>query len=148
MPPATRFTAVYAAMTAAHHVGDYLLQTDHQADHKAASRDRADGTAVSEVESWAANQTHVAGYHAAQLAFVALAAKSLGLRLSPGRLAAGVAFSWITHSVIDRRWPVRLWMTRTGSSGFYQVGGAAHADQAMHHAALFAAALLASGGDR
>lgn len=148
MPSAATFAAVYAAMTAAHHVGDFLFQTDRQAACKAASADRATDAPVTETESWAANQAHVASYHAVQVAAVAAAARVLGLRLNPVRLAAGVAFSWITHSVIDRRWPVREWMTRTGSKAFYEAGGAAHVDQAMHHAALFAAALLASGGDR
>lgn len=129
------FPTVFAAMTAAHHVGDYLLQNDHQAQCK--------------TESWAANQAHVASYHLAQLAAVGLASRVLGLRLSPARLAAGMTVSWVTHSVIDRRWPVRWWMTRTGSADFYANGGAPHVDQAMHHAALFAAALVAaSGGDR
>ncbi|WP_160050219.1 DUF3307 domain-containing protein [Nocardiopsis sp. FR4] len=126
------FPTVFAAMTAAHHAGDYLLQNDHQAQHK--------------TESWTANQAHVASYHLAQLAAVGLASRVLGLRLSPVRLAAGVAVSWVTHSVIDRRWPVRWWMTHTGSKGFYANGGAPHADQAMHHAALFVAALVATSG--
>ncbi|WP_042283375.1 DUF3307 domain-containing protein [Nocardiopsis alba] len=127
------FPTVLAAMTAAHHVGDYLLQNDHQAQHKP--------------ESWAANQAHVASYHLAQLTAVGLASHVLGLRLSPVRLAAGMAVSWVTHSVIDRRWPVRWWMTRTGSAAFYEAGGAPHVDQAMHHAALFAAALVVTSGD-
>ncbi|WP_047868887.1 DUF3307 domain-containing protein [Nocardiopsis sp. RV163] len=126
------FPAVFAAMTAAHHVGDYLLQNDHQAQHK--------------MESWTANQAHVASYHLAQLAAIGLTSRALGLRLSPARLAAGVAVSWVTHSVIDRRWPVRWWMTRTGSKGFYEAGGAPHVDQAMHHAALFTSALIVTSG--
>ncbi|GAA0998326.1 DUF3307 domain-containing protein [Nocardiopsis tropica] len=129
------FATVLAAMTAAHHVGDYLTQTDHQAQNKA--------------DSWAANQAHVASYHLAQLAAVGIASRALGLRLSPGRLAAGVTVSWVSHSIIDRRWPVRWWMTRTRASAFYEAGGAPHVDQAMHHTALFLAALIAtSGGDR
>ncbi|WP_304450858.1 DUF3307 domain-containing protein [Nocardiopsis sp. YSL2] len=129
------FPTVLAAMTAAHHVGDYLLQNDHQAQHKPTS--------------WSANQAHVASYHLAQITALTLASRTLGLRLSPARLAAGVAVSWVTHSIIDRRWPVRWWMNHTGSSDFYRAGGAAHVDQAMHHAALFMAALVASsGGDQ
>ncbi|GAB3211243.1 hypothetical protein GCM10027294_32760 [Marinactinospora endophytica] len=139
---------MYAAMNAAHQVGDYLVQTDHQAVCKPGRADRAGTEPVGEVESWAANQAHVASYHAVQVAAVVAAARVLGLRLNPVRLAAGVAFSWITHSVIDRRWPVREWMTRTGSRAFYEAGGAAHVDQAMHHAALFCSALIASGGGR
>jgi len=63
----------------------------------------------------------------------------------PGRVAAGVAISAGTHALIDRRWPVREWMDRAGASRFRQHGGAAHVDQAMHHVALYAAALVIAG---
>lgn len=74
------FPTVLAAMTAAHHVGDYLLQNHYQAQHKP--------------ESWAANQAHVAGYHLAQLAAVGLASHVLVCGCPPsawplGRLCPG-----------------------------------------------------------
>ncbi|MFD6094725.1 DUF3307 domain-containing protein [Nocardiopsis flavescens] len=143
---AARFAAVAATLTVAHLIGDYVLQTDHQADRKPCRADRS--VECGEVESWAANQSHVATYRGAQIIALVAADRILGLGLSPGRVAAGVAVSWITHSVIDRRWPVRVWMDRTGSAAFRERGGAAHVDQTLHHSCLWASALIISGGTR
>lgn len=146
MTTASRFAAVAATLTAAHHVGDYLLQTDHQAACKPATEDRA--VVCSEGESWRSLAGHVASYHAAQVAGLLIANRALGLKLRPGRVAAGVAISAVTHAVIDRRWPVRQWMDNTGSAAFRENGGAAHVDQTLHHTALWASALVIAGGDR
>ncbi|SIO86155.1 hypothetical protein [Nocardiopsis sp. JB363] len=143
---AARFSAVAATLTAMHHAGDYLFQTDHQATHKAGVADRA--TECSEDTSWRALAAHVASYHAAQAAGLLIANRFLGLRLQPSRVVAGVAVSAATHALIDRRWPVRWWMDHTGSSGFRQAGGAAHADQALHHLALWASALVIASDDQ
>lgn len=144
---ASRFAAVAATLTAAHHVGDFLLQTDHQAARKPCAEDRI--TECSEAESVAALAGHVASYHAAQVAGLLVANKALGLKLRPSRVAAGVALSAVTHAVIDRRWPVRLWMDNTGSHDFrVKAGGGMHVDQTMHHASLWAAALVIAGGER
>ncbi len=145
MSAASRFAAVSAALTAAHHVGDFMVQTDDQAACKPAASDRA--VACSEAESWAALAAHVASYHAAQAAALAATNRVLGLGLSPRRVAAGVAVSAVTHAVIDRRWLVRAWMDRTGSQAFRQHGGAMHVDQAAHHACLWASALIIAGGE-
>lgn len=147
MTIASRFAAVVATLTAAHHVGDFLLQTDHQAACKPCSEDRT--VVCSESESWRALAGHVASYHAAQVVGLLVANRALGLKLRPGRIAAGVAISAATHAVIDRRWPVRWWMDNTGSRDFrVKAGGAMHVDQTLHHTALWASALVISGGDR
>lgn len=143
---ASRFAAVAATLTAAHHVGDFLLQTDHQAARKPGPEDRA--VVCSEPESWRSLAGHVASYHAAQVAGLLVVNRALGLKLHPSRVLAGVAVSAATHAAIDRRWPVRLWMDNTGSSAFRENGGAMHVDQTMHHASLWAAALIIAGGDR
>ncbi|MFJ5802971.1 hypothetical protein [Streptomyces decoyicus] len=59
-------------------------------------------------------------------------------------LPTAVAVLWIgaTHSLIDRRWPVRWWMEHTGQREFLQHGGAAMSTQAAHIAVLVAAALF------
>jgi hypothetical protein len=144
---ASRFAAVAATVTAAHHAGDFLFQTDHQAARKPGPDDRT--VDCSEVESWWCNQAHVASYHAAQVAGLLVANRALGLRLKPSRVLAGVALSWATHSVIDRRWPVRWWMDNTGSHDFRtKAGGGMHVDQTLHHLCLWASALVITGGDR
>lgn len=146
MSTASRFAAVAATLTAAHHVGDFLLQTDHQAVCKPAASDRA--VVCSESESWRALAAHVASYHAVQVVGLLVANRALGLKLRPGRVVAGVAISAATHAVIDRRWPVRVWMDNTGSAEFRQHGGAMHVDQTLHHLSLWASALTIAGGDR
>lgn len=147
MSNAARFAASLATITAAHHVGDYLAQTDHQSACKPARSDRGD-VVCSEGESWRALAGHIASYHAVQAAGLVVANRALGLNLRPSRVAAGIAVSAVTHAVIDRRWPVRLWMDNTGSADFRQRGGAAHVDQALHHACLWASALVMAGGER
>ena len=142
---ASRFAAVAATLTAAHHVGDFLLQTDHQAARKPCAEDRL--AVCSESESWKALAGHVASYHAAQVAGLLVADRVLGLKLRPGRVLAGVALSAVTHAVIDRRWPVRWWMDNTGSRDFrVKAGGGMHVDQTLHHTALWASALVIAGG--
>lgn len=146
MTAATRFAAVAATVTAMHHVGDFMAQTDHQSACKPTAADRQ--VVCSESESWRALAAHVASYHAVQVAGLLVANRVLGLRLRPGRVLAGVALSAATHALIDRRRSVREFMDRTGSAEFRQHGGAMHVDQTMHHASLWAAALVIAGGNR
>lgn len=151
---AARFAALIATMHAAHNVGDHIVQTDDQAARKM----RPDG--------WGALAGHVASYHAVQLAALLVANRLLGLRLPAGRTAVALAVSAGTHALLDRRWPVRRLLEATGSSGFargtYQLArdqfthvqpvqavplnGPYLADQALHHAALWLAALIAASG--
>jgi hypothetical protein len=141
-----KFAAVAATLTAMHHIGDFVLQTDHQVSRKPCEEDRT--VQCTELESWAANQKHVATYHGAQLAGLLVANKVLDLKLRPGRVAAGVAVSWVTHSIIDRRWPVRLLMDSTGSKDFRtKAGGGMHVDQTLHHLCLWASSLIIAGDD-
>jgi hypothetical protein len=164
---AARFAAVLSTMHAAHNVADHVLQTDTQA--------------IGKTEpglGWRSMAGHVGSYHATQVAALAVADRTLGLGLRPGRTAVAVAFSAATHAFLDRRWPVRRVLELTGSPGFARprtvVGvpvdgngrvlgatgvptdvqaygpvplhGPYLADQALHHACLWVAALVASGG--
>lgn len=135
-----RFAAVLATTWAAHNVGDHIVQTDHQ----------AAGKATSGAAGWRAMAGHVSSYHAVQLAALLLADRLLGLRLRPTRVAAALVVSAGTHALPDRRWPVRRVLQRTGSPGFADLqaplNGPYLADQALHHGALWVAALIASGG--
>lgn len=89
---AARFAASYAVLTAAHEVGDYLIQKDHDATTKGHP-----GTAGA-----AACLRHVASYTLTQAAALAAANYFLGLRIHPGRAASGLALSAVTHYVADR----------------------------------------------
>lgn len=101
-----------AAVLAGHLVGDWIVQTDWQAANK--------------TTSWKANQQHMVGYHLALAAFCAFA-------MSAALVLVIVGVSWVTHSIIDRRWPVRLLMEHTGSRPFSQTTfGVIAVDQALH----------------
>lgn len=143
---AARFAAVYAALHAAHQAGDFLAQTDVQAQRKACRADRP--TDCTEAESWGALLGHITTYHLTQAAALLLADRALGLGLAPRRAVAGIAISALTHAMIDRRWPVRLWMDNTGSAAFRARGGAPQVDQAMHYLALAMAAGVIAGSAR
>lgn len=143
MPTAT-VAVVYAALLAGHEIGDNLAQTDRQAAEK-------DGAGR---QGWTALAAHVATYHLAVTGTVAATCAATGLRLSPRRLAAGLAISAFTHAAADRRTPVRWFLYRTGSAPFADIKlvdpdgevrwkpGMHAADQAIHKAALWLAALV------
>lgn len=127
------FAAAFLLMLTGHYLADYPLQTDHQAKHKAQCG----------AHGWKANAAH-AGTHAAVMA-VLLAVGSLLLPelagLSIGSILAAVAWVGVTHSVIDRRWPVQKWMAFARQAKFAQHGGAAHVDQTAHITVIATAAL-------
>lgn len=124
------FATIFILLYVAHLTADYVIQTDHQAAHKA-DRTRA---------GWAANAAH-AGTHTATTA-VALALGCWALDMTINPVAAATATAWITgsHAFIDRRWPITWWMTHTGSTDWISRGGAAHVDQTAHILALTMAA--------
>lgn len=100
----SRFGAVLAMLHAAHDLADHVVQTEHQAIHKA-DPGRA---------GWLALAGHVGSYTAVQVAALAL----LRGGFAPGRLVAGVVFSAATHALLDRRWPVRWILEHTGHDGW------------------------------
>ena len=82
--------------------------------------------------SWRANQAHIATY-----------TLTLALCLTPlfhvalWRLLTALIGSWVLHSLIDRRWPVRWLMEHTGSRVFATTAlGMMAVDQALHIATL------------
>lgn len=100
------------AVLAGHLIGDWIVQTDWQAANK--------------TTSWKANQQHMLGYH------LALAACAL-TTMPPRRVAWLIVLSWLSHSLIDRRWPVRWLMAHTGSKPFSETTfGVIAVDQALH----------------
>lgn len=141
MITAITFAVVFAVYFVAHHVADYWIQSDWQARTKGAA-------------GWtgrAACAAHVATYTLTLAAFLALAAWWLALPVSPGRAAAGLAVSALTHYFADRRRPLAKLADRTGKGTFYRAGeglasGAAHLDQSWHLAWVLIAALITARG--
>ncbi|MFG3187561.1 DUF3307 domain-containing protein [Streptomyces omiyaensis] len=125
------FATIFLLLYVGHLLADYPFQTDHQAAHK------ANLGAV----GWRANLDH-AGTHVVTCAFALLAGMTV-LDLKVGIGAAFAALAWIgaTHAFIDRRWPVRWWMTRMRQTSWADHGGAAHVDQTAHVLALALAAV-------
>ncbi|MFF0431846.1 DUF3307 domain-containing protein [Streptomyces sp. NPDC004327] len=126
------FASLFVLLYLGHLLADYPFQTDHQAAHK------ADHSA----EGWRTNLTHAATHVAA--CGLALAAGVLLLDgVSVSVPATVVALGWIggTHAFIDRRWPIRWWMTHMRQTSWAEHGGAAHVDQTAHILALALAAL-------
>lgn len=86
------FAAAFAALYAAHHVGDYWVQTDHQAQHKGAVGVRGARACLA----------HVATYTLTQAAFLCLILP-LGDGFSVTGVVAALLLSAVTHYAADRR---------------------------------------------
>jgi hypothetical protein len=133
---AITFAAAAATLHAAHQLGDHIVQTDNNASNKAAPGRHG----------WHHVLTHVATYHLTALVMLVVTAVVLDLPVTVLGIAAGLGFSAITHAVIDRRWPVRWLLNHTGSAAFADrqtpICGMYLADQSLHHACLWASALL------
>jgi hypothetical protein len=103
---------IFAALIAGHMLGDWIVQTDWQAANK--------------TTSWRANQMHVATYHLTLLAAV-------GWYAWRWELIPALAASWVLHSFIDRRWPVKRLLQLTRSPAFAETSlGILTADQTLH----------------
>ncbi|KAB1107483.1 DUF3307 domain-containing protein [Micromonospora aurantiaca] len=136
MNSALVFAVVMAVLIPAHHLADHVVQTDADASGKAAPG----------WTGWRHLLTHVATYHLTVAVMLAVTVVLLDLPVSAFGLVAGIAFSAITHALLDRRWTVRLILRATGSAAFADrqtpICGMYLADQALHHACLWASALL------
>ncbi|MFG2526267.1 DUF3307 domain-containing protein [Streptomyces sp. NPDC048527] len=129
------FASLFVLLYVAHLLSDYPLQTDHQAAHKAGA-----GAC-----GWRANAAHAATHLVVSTIALAAGIAVLGLDVNPLAAVAAVVWIGVTHSIIDRRWPVARWMTFARQAGFAQHGGAAHVDQTAHLTALAIAALAIAG---
>jgi hypothetical protein len=150
----------FLLLFAGHAVGDWIVQTDAQAAGKSWPRpesERAAALALVGVDdnhpdplldqehaatmhqwaqSWLWNQAHISTYHLT--IWLCLIPYVLGISSAgiPHVLLA-LAASWIVHSFIDRRWPVRWLLAHTGSAKFAETPlGMLAADQALHVATL------------
>lgn len=109
------FAAAFAAFYAGHHVGDYWIQTDHQAKHKGAAGR----------EGRLACLAHVATYLWTQAIMLALLMIVTGLRVGLLPFAAALLVSGATHYAADRReHGIMFWLARKlpGKVNFLKLG--------------------------
>jgi hypothetical protein len=125
------WVSVLAAYLVAHMVGDYLLQTDWQARHKAG------GLGGGRV-AFRALFSHVATY---TLAFVP-ACVWIGDELGVGWAALTAALVALPHLVVDDARVVRLYLREVKGVESFDRGLAASVDQAFHIVSLCVVALL------
>ncbi|MFW5415348.1 DUF3307 domain-containing protein [Nocardiopsis sp. CNT-189] len=137
MIPADPTTAVlaYAALYTGHHIGDYLLQSDHQALTKGRC-----GHA-----GRMACTRHVLVLTVAQALALVLVLGATGTAVSPWAVPAGLAINAVTHWWADRRATLRGLVLATEpmthKTTYYDNGGAERMDQAWHVAWMIPAAL-------
>jgi hypothetical protein len=81
------------ALYAGHHVGDYWVQTDHQAQHKGNEGHEGIRACVA----------HVATYTLTQAVCLGMAAAATGARWNLWAFLAGLTVSAVTHYLADRR---------------------------------------------
>lgn len=135
-------------LAAGHNLADHVLgQTDRQAASKGAPSALAVEAGASPRRGWSACLGHVAAYHVVLAGLIVAAWLVLPLTLSWAGVCAGLLFSAFTHAFLDRRWPVRWLLQRTGSPKFADLNagglnGMYLADQALHGFALLLSALL------
>lgn len=87
------FAAAAIALYAAHHVGDYWVQTHHQSMHKG----DAGGEGIAQC------LLHVLSYTVTQAAFLAAVILVTGLDANPVQVLLALAISGVTHYAADRR---------------------------------------------
>ncbi|KAK1176701.1 hypothetical protein B7755_052145 [Streptomyces sp. NBS 14/10] len=146
---AANFAALYALARVAADAADHWVQTHDQAVKKGQVDDAEKGTTAAAGRR--ACLAHVASYVGTQAAVVAVGARVLDIRITPGRAAAALAISAVTHYVADRREPVRRLAEAIGKTEFYNLGGplggAYLLDQAIHHGAETVAVAILSAAD-
>ncbi|WP_107080183.1 DUF3307 domain-containing protein [Streptomyces sp. NBRC 109706] len=133
---------LFVLLFVAHLLADYPLQTDRLAGRKAGwTEGPEDPNPGLHHHGWGANLIH-AGTHVLVCGIALLAGVVvLGADISPAGGMLALAWIGVTHSLIDRRWPVVWWLEHTGQKEFLRHGGAAHVDQAAHLLVLVIAAV-------
>ncbi len=107
------FAAIAITLYVAHHVGDYWVQTDHQARHKGAPG--ADGRL--------ACLAHVLSYLATQTALLIVVTLVTGAAIRWWSALAGLVISGVTHYIADRREPLkRIARLVPGKAAFLTLG--------------------------
>lgn len=135
---AAEFAVYLLTMYAAHDIADHVFgQTDKIAHDKV-----LDGWIA-----WKAILQHVTAYHIVMAIMLVAAIILANLTITPLGFMLGIAFSAISHAIIDRRWPIRWLLENTGSPKFAQmqtpICGMYQADQSSHKLCLWVSAFLA-----
>jgi hypothetical protein len=138
------FGTVMAALLVGHYLGDYFIQTDHQAQHKGLRGERS-------AEGRANCFMHALGY--TLTLFLALGAVMLVDDVESTHSAqllvwAVLVANGFTHYVIDRRWTLEWFARRISKSAWVDADAEAlpKLDQAAHIVLLGAAALVIAAG--
>lgn len=131
------FAALGFTALVAHNFADHVLgQSDKQAANKVKPGR----------EGWKHIAGHVFDYHLVLIFMWLLAILTFNIDVSILGFVSAVAFSAITHAILDRRWPVRWILEKTGSKNFAEITtpiwGMYQADQALHKFALWISVFL------
>jgi hypothetical protein len=140
--------AVYVGLLAGHHLGDYPIQRDSDAQSKGLPADDMLAGGTPWHRGWASIARHVTSYVACQAAATLLISIVVPLTLTG--VWTALVLSGTTHAVIDRRWLVQAIIRAKGGCKHWP-GAAAAIDQALHHflilfAAVGAARITTVGG--
>lgn len=155
------FAAVFAALYAAHQVGDHWPSTNRGALYKGMRRADALAAGLHRHTGPRACAMHVASYTATGVLFLAALVWRTGLDVDLWRTLAGLTVSALTHYWADRRYTLKWLCDRLawiGKDRFYALGaprpghddnptigtGAYLLDQSFHIFWLFIAALIVS----
>lgn len=133
--------AVYVALLAGHHLGDYPIQRDSDAQSKGMPADDLLAAGTPWHTGWASIAVHVLSYVACQA--VAILLISIVVPLTLTGVWTALVVSGATHAVIDRRWPVDAIIRAKGGCKHWP-GAAACIDQALHHFMILVAAVGAA----
>ena len=138
------FGTVMAALLVGHYLGDYFIQTDHQARHKGL-------TGLRSAEGRANCAMHAYTYTVTLLIVLsgALWAESVTFSGYDALITLAVlAANGVTHYMIDRRWTLERFARLIGKSGWIDNDAEAlpKLDQAAHIVLLGAASLVIAAG--
>lgn len=115
MTEAVVFSTAAFTLYVGHHIGDYWVQTDHQAQHKGAA-------------GWEGRVQcllHVLSYTLTQTVLLVVTLLALGLEVHPLAAPLGMLVSAVTHYLADRReygWMVKLAWLIPGKAAFLRLG--------------------------
>jgi len=123
--------------TVAHGLADHILgQTD-----KIAANKVKPGRV-----GWSHILQHVMYYHIVMVIMLLVIVVLFSLPVTLLGFISAILFSAVTHAFIDRRWPVRWILEKTGSPNFAEmqtpICGMYLADQDLHKTALWISAIL------
>ncbi len=131
------FAVGAVTMNAAHEIADHVLG---QSDKIAANKVKPGRV------GWSHILQHILQYHAVMVVMLFIAVAAFSLPVAPLGFISAILFSAVSHAIIDRRWPVKWILQKTGSPGFAELTqplcGMYLADQSLHKTCLWISAFL------